>query len=114
MQTCLTPSCLLLPCVELTDALLRKAKLEVTYLDHLDIQMDEEDRDRLDFSSAELTRTNLVDADLSGTILKRADLLGVKINDRQLASTDSLEGATMPNGQKYEDWLKDKKSQGKD
>jgi hypothetical protein len=24
-----------------------------------------------------------------------------------------LEGATMPNGQKYEDWLKDKKVQGK-
>ena len=26
----------------------------------------------------------------------------------------SLEGATMPNGQKYEDWLKDKKAGGKD
>ena len=25
-----------------------------------------------------------------------------------------LKGATMPNGQKYEDWLKDKKAQGKD
>jgi hypothetical protein len=26
----------------------------------------------------------------------------------------SLEGATMPNGQKYEDWLKDKQGSGKD
>jgi hypothetical protein len=29
-------------------------------------------------------------------------------NEEQLKQTESLEGATMPDGQKYEDWLKDK------
>jgi uncharacterized protein YjbI with pentapeptide repeats len=94
---------------DLTDALLRKAKLEATHFDRHDILMDEEDRDRLAFTSAELTRTNLVDADLSGTILTRADLLEAKINDQQLVSSASLEGAIMPKGQKYQDWRKTKK-----
>jgi len=31
-----------------------------------------------------------------------------------LADTLSLRGATMPNGQKYEDWIKDKEDSGKD
>ena len=99
---------------DLTSALLGKANLEATHFDRLDILMDEEDRVRLDVTSSELIRTNLVDADLSGTILKRADLLGTKINDQQLASSGSLEGATMPNGQKYEDWLKDKEGREED
>jgi hypothetical protein len=30
------------------------------------------------------------------------------------AEAEPLHGATMPNGQKYEDWLKDKRAQGKD
>jgi hypothetical protein len=30
------------------------------------------------------------------------------------AASKVLEGATMPNGQKYEEWLKHKKVQGKD
>ena len=33
-------------------------------------------------------------------------LEGANVTDKQLDQARSLEGATMPNGQKYEDWLK--------
>jgi uncharacterized protein YjbI with pentapeptide repeats len=49
-----------------------------------------------DFGDAILT-----DADLSG-----ADLTDATITKEQLAQCASLGGATMPNGQKYEEWLK--------
>jgi hypothetical protein len=32
----------------------------------------------------------------------------------QLQQADTLEGATMPNGQKYEEWLKDREIRGED
>jgi uncharacterized protein YjbI with pentapeptide repeats len=55
-----------------------------------------------DLSSAELTDADLTDADLTG-----ADLTDVKgWTTEQLTAARSLEGATMPNGQTYEDWLK--------
>jgi hypothetical protein len=38
----------------------------------------------------------------------RADLTDAYVSEEQLNSAESLEGATMPNGQKYEDWLKSK------
>jgi uncharacterized protein YjbI with pentapeptide repeats len=47
----------------------------------------------------------LTDANLAG-----ADLTDAIITEEQLAQCASLEGATMPNGQKYEDWLKSKGS----
>jgi uncharacterized protein YjbI with pentapeptide repeats len=59
-------------------------------------------------------------SDLSHADLSEADLRGADLsetrgwNTEQLKAARSLEGATMPNGQKYEDWLKDKKAQGKD
>jgi uncharacterized protein YjbI with pentapeptide repeats len=44
---------------------------------------------------------------LSGANLRGADTFFV--SSKQLAQqAKSLEGATMPNGQKYEDWLKDR------
>jgi len=63
-----------------------------------------EDPSEADFSDAILT-----DADLSG-----ADLTGADITEDQLAQCGSLEGATMPNGQKYEDWLKYKEARAED
>ncbi len=44
-------------------------------------------------------------ADLSGANLSEA--LGIT-NEELEQQAESLEGATMPNGQKYEDWLKSK------
>jgi uncharacterized protein YjbI with pentapeptide repeats len=62
-------------------------------------------------SSATLSNANLVDADLSG-----ADLNGAAgITNEQLhQQAAALERATMPNGQKYEDWRKDKEGRGRD
>ena len=47
-------------------------------------------------------------ADLSIADLSGADLTGAYVSEDQLRSAESLKGATMPNGQKYEDWLKSK------
>jgi hypothetical protein len=44
-------------------------------------------------------------ANLSGVNLSGADLTNAQITKEQLKETESLKGATMPNGQKYEDWL---------
>jgi uncharacterized protein YjbI with pentapeptide repeats len=72
-----------------------------------------------DLSYALLSAANLKGVDLGGTnpranlkgaILDYANLKGAKnITNQELKEqADSLEGATMPNGQKYEDWLKSK------
>jgi uncharacterized protein YjbI with pentapeptide repeats len=64
---------------------------------------------------ATLSWANLSDASLSGAILRRAILSYAEgVTNEQLAEAESLEGATIPDGQKYEDWLKDNKAQGKD
>jgi uncharacterized protein YjbI with pentapeptide repeats len=48
-------------------------------------------------------------ADLSGTDLSGANLNGAeRWTEEQLSAAESLERATMPNGQKYEEWLKDR------
>jgi hypothetical protein len=65
-----------------------------------------------DLSGADLVRADLSDAnlflaDLSNANLRYADLYGASVTEEQLAKCHSLEGATMPNGQKYEEWLKD-------
>jgi hypothetical protein len=70
-----------------------------------------------DLSSANLTNANLSGAclgsvDVDGTYLPGANLSNATVDDAQLAQCKTLEGATMPNGQKYEDWLKDKESRG--
>jgi uncharacterized protein YjbI with pentapeptide repeats len=62
-----------------------------------------------DLSGAALRDTRLGRADLSGAELSRADLSGATDwTEQQLEQAESLEGATMPNGQKYEDWIKSK------
>jgi uncharacterized protein YjbI with pentapeptide repeats len=79
---------------------------------------------RADLSKAVLN-TNLRSADLSDADLSGANLLGADLRDADLSGanltgatgytnegldqwTSSLEGATMLDGQKYEDWLKSK------
>jgi hypothetical protein len=39
-----------------------------------------------------------------------ADLTNARVSEEQLREAESLEGATMPDSQKYEDWLKSKGS----
>src|SRR5215203_4409827 len=57
--------------------------------------------------NADLSKADLTVADLSGTDLSRANLNGAeRWTEEQLIAAESLKGATMPNGQKYEVWLK--------
>ena len=63
---------------------------------------------------ADLEGANFMRADLVGANLAEADLTdALFLKKEQLCSCYSLKGATMPNGQKYEDWL-EAKSCGKD
>ena len=62
-----------------------------------------------DLKHADFYRANLSGADLSGANLKNAN-----VTEEQLEQADSLKGATMPNGQKYEDWLKDRQKSQQD
>jgi hypothetical protein len=82
------------------------------------ITLDQEDLRQADLRGADLSNANLVnkdlseanlaDANLSGANLSGANLSGVAaITNEELAQqAASLEGATMPNGQTYESWLK--------
>jgi hypothetical protein len=68
-----------------------------------------EERGIVDLKGANLSGANLSGANLSGADLSEAHLSEAKgWTKEQLLAADSLEGATMPNGQQYEDWLKSK------
>src|SRR5215216_3968028 len=84
-----------------------------------------------DLKEAKLMAANLIGADLSDADLRGADLSEANLRDADLRGADlmqvrgvtneelaqlvgSLAGVTMPNGQKYEDWLKDKEGYGED
>ena len=66
---------------------------------------------RANLSDANLIRANLSDANLSDANLSDASGITNEKLDQQAAS---LEGATMPNGQKYEDWLKAREKRQQD
>lgn len=55
-----------------------------------------------------LSGANLDEATLNETVLNGADLSGANVTDEQLDGVWSLEDATLPDNQKYEDWLKTK------
>jgi hypothetical protein len=85
----------------LAEANLREATLQLAYLADANL------------SGADLSGANLREAFMLETNLTAANLTGaVGWTEEQLLAA-SLEGATMPNGQKYEDWLKSK-GRGKD
>jgi hypothetical protein len=69
---------------------------------------------RANLSEADLSGADFRDADLGGANLSEADLTNAKISEEQLRQAKSLKGATMPNGQKYEEWLKSKEGRGED
>lgn len=68
-----------------------------------------------DMWGARLWRAILNNANLNGTILSHADLSYVdlrgalNLTDAQLLDSVRLEGATMPDGRSYEEWVKDRK-----
>jgi hypothetical protein len=64
------------------------------------------DPSHIDTSNNNVKPTNLSGADLSNADLSGAFLSGAGVSEEQLAKCKSLQGATMPDGQKYEDWLK--------
>jgi hypothetical protein len=72
--------------------------------------------DNVDLSYADLQGADLSGADLSYADFQRADLSGAEhiTNEELEQQASSLEGATMPNGQKYEDWLKDREKRQQD
>src|SRR5215210_6591103 len=64
---------------------------------------------KADLSRANLREAFLIDSYLSETDLSRADLRDIDATNEQLEEQSaSLKGATMPNGQKYEEWLKNR------
>lgn len=71
-------------------------------------------------SSANLRKADLVKAKLSKAVLTEADLTdadlrGAKgVSCQQMKQTKSVEDATMPGGQNYEDWLKDREGCSKE
>jgi hypothetical protein len=86
----------------LSDANLRGAILNAAYLFGAELS-------DADLRDANLRGANLSDANLSDANLSEANLEGTQeVSDEQLAEAKSLTGATMPNGQKYEEWLKSK------
>jgi uncharacterized protein YjbI with pentapeptide repeats len=93
------------PIVDLSGADFRYAHLEHAHLDRAHLSS-------ADLSGANLNGANLSDADLSHADLSHADLSDTEgiTNEELEQQADSLEGAIMPNGQKYEDWLKSKGS----
>ncbi len=82
----------------------------------LEIDLSEAKLSGANLSKANLNRANLSKANLRYADLSGADLRGaVGITNEELEQqAKSLKGATMPNGQKYEDWREDKEGSGKD
>jgi len=74
---------------------------------------------KVDLRGANLSDANLSGANLRGAFLRDANLFTANLssakgttNEQLDAHAESLEGATMPNGQKYEDWLKSRAENG--
>ena len=64
----------------------------------------------IDPSNDHLKPTNLRGADLTNADLSDAYLTGIEVSKEQLDRCKSLQGATMPDGLKHEDWLKGQES----
>jgi uncharacterized protein YjbI with pentapeptide repeats len=91
--------------VNLSDADLSDATLNLSVFNSADLS-------GADLSGATLPGADLTEANLSGATLTDADLTDARgvASEELEQQAKSLEGATMPNGQKYEDWLKSKGS----
>jgi hypothetical protein len=92
----------------------RRPIIGLTSADLSDIDLSDADLNYVMLGEANLHGANLRGADLSNTILFDANLSDADLTGATVAwwgglnNCKSLQGATMPNGQKYEDWLKSK------
>jgi Pentapeptide repeats (8 copies) len=91
----------------LSGANLRDADLQAANLQRANLQ--DANLQDADLQDAILGVASLVGANLLGANLYGVYLEGAIVTDEQLADTLSLREAIMPDGQKYEDWLKDRK-----
>jgi uncharacterized protein YjbI with pentapeptide repeats len=116
----------------LIKASLNEANLSGAYLNRADLSgahLSKADLSGAYLRKADLIRAYLSEANLSGADLSGANLSGASMSspfvsnvrevrevntERLEQQAKSLEGATMPDGQKYEDWLKDKEGRGED
>jgi uncharacterized protein YjbI with pentapeptide repeats len=85
---------------------LREADLGGVYAPGIDLSG--ADLSGADLSGAYWRGAVLRDAVLRDAVLSNAYLKDATVTEEQLEQAESLKGATMPNGQEYEDWLKDK------
>ncbi len=92
----------------------KRSVLEFLYESRL-IDQEEALLDESDLIERRHNIVSLQQANLSGANLSRANLIGAREStEEQLTAARDLEGATMPTGQKYEDWLIDKEGRGED
>jgi hypothetical protein len=97
----------------LSDANLSDANLRGTNLFLATLWMT--DLSRVDLSGANLRGAYLKYTDMREADLSYAYLRGARAwTEEQLRRARTLEGATMPNGQRFEDWLKDREGRSKD
>jgi uncharacterized protein YjbI with pentapeptide repeats len=102
----------------LSGAVLRGADLSGATLSGADLSgatLSGADLSWADLGVAVLSGADLSDANLSEAILNGANLSqALGWTEKQLTAAKSLEDATMPHGQNYEDWLKDIEGSGED
>src|ERR671913_505379 len=105
---------------DLSNALLDNADLvaHLTNADLSDASLIGADLRDANLFGADLRDANLISADLSRADLSEANLIGANLENANLSGAEgitnaeleqqavSLVGADLPNGQKYEDWLK--------
>jgi uncharacterized protein YjbI with pentapeptide repeats len=104
---------------DLSDTNLSDADLSNANL--LDAKLRGADLSDADLSDADLKYAYLIEADLSNANLNGADLIEANLsnahgitNEELVRQALTLKGTIMPNGQKYEDWLKDKEGSKED
>src|SRR5215208_2891176 len=95
-----SPSVVGLEAADLSHADLKELKLSKANLSGANLS-------NADLRGAELSETNLSEANLLGADLEVAKVTKEQIKG-QIAAAKNLNGATMPDGQKYEKWLKSK------
>jgi Pentapeptide repeats (8 copies) len=112
------------PVVSLVAAKLSEANLSEAKLSSADLlgtnllgtNLSRADLSRANLMDANVSRANLSDAKLGDADLSDADLsdaLGIT-NEELEQQAKTLKGATMPDGQRYQDWLKDREKRQQD